>query len=81
MIRKGRILFANPEVGKVGQPNGAPEDKEVEEGPREKGWFDLSSHKKKRKQSKKKCWILYSLQKQVSIHQMLLLSSIWTYED
>ena len=30
MIRKRRILFANPEVGKVGQPNEAPEDIEVE---------------------------------------------------
>ena len=60
MIRKRRNLFANPEVGKVGQPNEAPEDIEVEEGPREKGWLDLSSHKKRRKQSKKKCWICRS---------------------
>ena len=60
MIRKRRILFDNPEVGKVGQPNEAPEDIEVEEGPREKGWLDLSSHKKRRKQSKKKCWICRS---------------------
>ena len=60
ILSKKRILFANPEMGKVGQPNDAPEDIEVEEGPREKGWLDLSSHKKRRKRSKKKCWICRS---------------------
>ena len=34
MIKKKRILFANPEVGKVGQPKEALEDLEVEEGQR-----------------------------------------------
>ena len=34
ILSKKRILFVNPEVGKVGQPNEAPEDIEVEEGPR-----------------------------------------------
>ena len=49
MIKKKRILFANPLVEKVGQPNEAPEDIEVEEGPREKGRLDLSIHKTRRK--------------------------------
>ena len=48
MIRKKRILFSNPEVGKIGQPNEAPEDIGVEEGPLEKGWLELSSHKKRK---------------------------------
>ena len=60
IISKRRKLFANQDEGKVGQSNKAPEDIEVEEDPREKGWLNLSSHRKRRKYSRKKCWICRS---------------------
>ena len=60
IISKRRKLFANQDEGKVGQFNEAPEDIEVEEDPREKGWLNLSSHRKRRKYSRKKCWICRS---------------------
>ena len=60
IISKRRKLFANPDEGKVGQSSEAQEDIEFEEDPREKGWLNLSSHRKRRKYSRKKCWICRS---------------------
>ena len=74
MIRKRRNLFANPEVGKVGQSNEAPEDIDVEEGPREKGWLALSSHKKKEKKVKEEV-----LDCRSSIHFKRNAFKIWYY--
>ena len=57
---KKRILLSSPEEGKVAKLNEALEDIEVEENPRGKGWLNLSSHKRRRKRSKKRCWLCRS---------------------
>ena len=57
ILTSKRLLFANNISENVGQPNNSEEAKEVKEDQGNIGRLDLSSHKKRRKLSRKKCWI------------------------
>ena len=57
LLTSKRHIFSNIISENVGQPNNSEEVKEVKEDQRDIGRLDLSSHKKRRKWSRKKCWI------------------------